>query len=142
MLLKKVNIDVRINSGQFLTNDFASIPLTNTVRHLTVMRTSGPKADSRCRNKLANLQNIAATISFSFKDAAPILFVAVATAMKYPLWVEKYFSIRGSTTLEKNLMSLEAVLNEVRLLNVADGRSIFILIVALSKYEINFSKRE
>lgn len=97
------------------------------------MRTSGPNADSRCRNKLANLQNMAATISFSFKEAAPILLVAVATAMKYPLCVEKYFSISGSTTLEKNLMSLEAVLYEVRLLNVADGRNIFILIVALSR---------
>ncbi len=62
-----------------------------------------------------------------------MLLVAVATAMKYDLLLEKYFSISGRTTLEKNLMSLEAVLNDVRLLNVADGRNIFILIVALSK---------
>lgn len=106
------------------------------------MRTSGPKADNRCLNKLASLQKIDATISFSFNEAAPILLVAVATAIKYPRWVEKYFSMRGRTTLEKNLMSRDAVLNEVRRLKVADGRSIFMLIVARSKYAINFSKSE
>lgn len=82
VLLKKVNMDVLMNSGQFLTTDFASIPLTRTCKHLTVILTSGPNADNRCLNKLANLQKIAATISFSFKEAAPILLVAVATAIK------------------------------------------------------------
>lgn len=82
VLLKNVNIDVRMNSGQFLTSDLASMPLTSTCKQRTVMRTSGPNADSRCLNKLANLQNMEATISFSLSEAAPILLVAVATAIK------------------------------------------------------------
>lgn len=82
VLLKNVNIDVRINSGQFFTNDLASIPFTNTCKHLTVILTSAPKAASLDLKRLANLQNNAATISFSFKLAAPTLFVAVAIAIK------------------------------------------------------------
>lgn len=38
-------------------------------------------------------------------------------------------------------MSLVEVLNVVLLLKIADGFSIFMLIVALSAYWINFSKR-
>lgn len=82
VLLKKVNIDVRINSGQFFTKDLASMPLTKTCRHLTVILTSAPNAANFDLNRLANLQNNDATISFSFKLAAPILFVAVAIAIK------------------------------------------------------------
>lgn len=48
-LLKNVNIDVLINSGQFFTRDLASIPFTSTWRHLTVIRTSGPNAASLYR---------------------------------------------------------------------------------------------
>lgn len=133
VLLKNVNIEVRINSGQFFTNDLASMPFTRTCKHRTVILMSGPNADNRCRKRLASLQKMAATISFSFNDAAPILFVAVATAIKYPRCVEKYFSINGSTTFEKNLMSRDAVLNDDLRLNVDDGRNIFILIVARSR---------
>lgn len=142
VLLKNVNIDVRINSGQFFTSDLASIPLTSTCRHLTVILISGPKAESRWRNRLASLQKMDATISFSLSDAAPTLLVAVATAMKYPRCEEKYFSIKGKTTFEKNLMSRDAVLNEVRRLKVADGRSIFMFMVARSRYAISFSSSE
>lgn len=44
-------------------------------------------------------------------------------------------------TLEKNLMSLVEVLNVVLRLKMADGFSIFMLIVARSAYWINFSRR-
>lgn len=82
VLLKNVNMEVLINSGQFLTRDLASIPLTSTCKHLTVILTSAPKAANLVLSKLANLQNNAATISFSFKLAAPTLLVAVAIVMK------------------------------------------------------------
>lgn len=43
-LLKNVNMEVLINSGQFFTKDLASIPFTRTWRQRTVIRTSGPNA--------------------------------------------------------------------------------------------------
>lgn len=46
VLLKNVNIEVLINSGQFLTRDLASMPFTSTCKHRTDIRTSAPKAAS------------------------------------------------------------------------------------------------
>jgi len=84
----------------------ASIALTSTCRHRTVIRTSAPKAINLDLNKFANLQNklkyktvmkykillkklknkkkilYLATISFSFNEAAPKTLEAVATVMK------------------------------------------------------------
>lgn len=78
MLWKNVNIDVLINSGQFFTRDlykynsifnhttfiydltkiyFASIALTRTCKHRTVIRTSAPKAINLDLKRFANLQN-------------------------------------------------------------------------------------
>lgn len=85
-------------------NYLASMAFTNTCKQRTVIRTSEPNAANLVRNKFANLQNklekyenlpiceilwgkkvsfdYLATISFSFSEAAPILFDAVATAIK------------------------------------------------------------